>query len=216
MAYRDPNNDKLNALLRYDYRKNPSTIPDSVLLGSGTGYEDHTFALEALYALNWQWEFYGKYAIRNSTSYLAEDLVGNSTISLAQLRATYRLGYKVDLVGEARWINQPSENHSETGFVVEAGYYLTPNLRFSAGYAFGEVDDDSFSGSRTAGGAYVGLTVKLNELFDGFGLQKPVPAKPKTSNEVATSQASDGQKLRERLSRRLLQPSKGDTLAKAG
>lgn len=166
LAYRDPNSDKFNALLRYDYRKNPATIPDSLLLGSGTGSDDHTFALEAIYAPNWQWEFYGKYAIRNSTSYLAEDLVGSSTINLAQLRATYRLGYKLDLVGEARWINQPSANHSETGFVVEAGYYLTPNLRFSAGYAFGEVDDDGFSGSRSAGGPYVGLTVKLNELFD--------------------------------------------------
>jgi len=30
---------------------------------------------------------------------------------------------------------------------------------FSVGYAFGEADDDSFSGSRTAGGPYVGLTV---------------------------------------------------------
>lgn len=194
LAYRDPNSDKFNALLRYDYRKNPATIPDSVLLGSGTGYEDHTFALETIYAPNWRWEFYGKYAIRNSTSYLAEDLVGSSTINLAQLRATYRLGYKLDLVGEARWINQPSANHSETGFVVEAGYYLTPNLRFSAGYSFGEINDEGFSGSRSAGGPYVGLTVKLNELFDGFGLQKPVPRPPKNSPEAVSSGVNNSPK----------------------
>lgn len=181
LAYRDPNNDKFNALLRYEYRKNPSTIPDTILLGSGTGSKDHTFALETIYAPNWRWELYGKYAIRHSTSYLAADLVNSSTINLGQLRATYRLNDKIDLVGEARWINQPSENHSETGFVAEAGYYLTPNLRLSAGYAFGQVNDDDFSGSRSAGGAYFGLTVKLNELFDGFGLQKPVPAPPQKS-----------------------------------
>jgi hypothetical protein len=186
LAYRDPHSDKFNALLRYEYRKNPATIPDTLLLGTGTGYEDHTFALEALYAPNWQWEFYGKYALRNSTSYLATDLVGTSTINLAQLRATYRLGYSVDLVGEARWIHQPTTGFSETGFVVEAGYYLTPNLRLSAGYAFGDVSDRDFSGSRSAGGAYLGLTLKLNELFDGFGLQKPVP-KP-ISNHTAKSQ----------------------------
>ncbi len=172
LAYRDPRDDKFNALLRYEYRKNPTTIPETILLGSGTGSEDHTFAAEAIYAPNWQWEFYGKYALRNSTTYLAKDLAGTSTVNLAQLRATYRLGYSWDLVGEVRWIGQGE--YKETGFVVEAGFYLSPNLRLSAGYAFGKVDDRDFSGTRSAGGPYLGLTLKLNELFDGFGLQKPI------------------------------------------
>jgi hypothetical protein len=182
LAYRDPQNDKFNALLRYEYRKNPAVIPDTVLLGSGTGSEDHTFAVEAIYAPNWQWEFYGKYALRNSTSYLAEDLVRTSTVNLGQLRATYRLGYSWDLVGEARLISQ--NNYTETGFVVEAGYYLTPNLRLSAGYVFGKVDDPDFSGTRSAGGPYLGLTVKLNELFDGFGLQKLPPPQQQESTKT--------------------------------
>ncbi|GAA6621543.1 TonB-dependent receptor [Scytonema sp. NUACC26] len=179
LAYRDPNNDKFNALLRYEYRKNPSTIPDSILLGSGTGAEDHTFATEAIYAPNWRWEFYGKYALRNSTSYLAQDLIGATTTNLAQLRATYRLGYSMDLVGETRWIHQ--KDYTETGFVIETGYYLTPNLRLSAGYVFGNIDDRDFSGTRSAGGPYLGLTLKLNELFDGFGLQKVPPRQDKES-----------------------------------
>lgn len=200
LAYRDPQSDKLNALLRYEYRKNPATTPDSLLIGTGTGSEDHTFAVEAIYAPNWQWEFYGKYALRNSTSYLASDLVGTSTINLAQLRATYRLGYKFDLVGEARWINQPSANHSETGFVLEAGYYFTPNLRLAAGYVFGKVNDDGFSGSRSAGGAYLGLTVKLNELFDGFGLQKVAPPQQQESrNQEIVLRENQLQQLQARL-----------------
>ncbi len=182
LAYRDSKNDKFNALLRYEYRKNPAVIPDTVLLGSGTGSEDHTFAVEAIYAPNWQWEFYGKYALRNSTSYLAEDLVGTSTVNLAQLRSTYRLGYSMDLVGEARLISQ--SDYTETGFVVEAGYYLTPNLRLSAGYSFGKVDDRDFSGTRSAGGLYLGLTMKLNELFDGFGLQKIPPRQQQESTKT--------------------------------
>ncbi len=179
LAYRDPNSDKFNALLRYEYRQNPSTIPDTILLGSGTGSQDHTFALEAIYAPNWQWEFYGKYALRNSTSYIANDLAGTSMVNLGQLRATYRLGYSWDLVGEARLISQSS--YSETGFVVETGYYLTPNLRVSAGYVFGKVDDRDFSGTRSAGGGYLGFTVKLNELFDGFGQQKIPPRQQQES-----------------------------------
>nr|WP_127084729.1 TonB-dependent receptor [Dulcicalothrix desertica] len=183
VAYRDPSNDKFNALLRYEYRKNPSVIPDTILLGSGTGSEDHTFAAEAIYAPNWQWEFYGKYALRNSASYLASDLIGSASVNLAQFRATYRLGYSIDLVGEARWIGQ--SDNTETGFVVETGYYLTPDLRLSAGYVFGKVDDRDFSGTRSAGGVYLGLTVKLNELFDGFGLQKR-PASQQQESVVQT------------------------------
>ncbi|MCP6758033.1 MAG: TonB-dependent receptor [Fischerella sp. CENA71] len=179
LAYRDPNNDKFNALLRYEYRQNPSVIPDTLLLGSGTGSNDHTFAVEGIYAPNWQWEFYGKYALRNSTSYLADDLVGTSSVNLAQLRATYRLGYSMDLVGEARWIGQ--SDYTETGFVLETGYYLTPNLRVAAGYVFGNVDDRDFSGTRSAGGPYLGLTLKLNELFDGFGLQNNPPSQQEVS-----------------------------------
>ncbi|MBV6628221.1 MAG: hypothetical protein KI793_35765, partial [Rivularia sp. (in: Bacteria)] len=175
LAYRNPKNDKFNALMRYEYRKNPSTIPDTILFGTGTGAEDHTFALETIYAPNWQWEFYGKYALRNSTTYLANDFSSSSTTNLGQLRATYRLGYSWDLVGEARVISQ--SDYTETGFVVEAGYYITPNLRMAAGYAFGEIDDRDFDGSRSASGPYLGVTMKLNQLFSGFGLQKRIPRK---------------------------------------
>lgn len=174
LAYRDPNNDSFNALLRYEYRSNPGLIPSTLLLGSGTGSTDHVLSMEAIYAPNWQWEFYGKYAMRASTSYLASDTVGSSLVSLAQLRATYHLNYSWDISAEARWISQPSAGFSETGFALETGYYLTPNLRLSAGYSFGSVSDRDFTGSRSAGGPYLGLTVKLdNNLLEGFGLSTP-------------------------------------------
>jgi hypothetical protein len=188
LAYRDINSDKFNALFRYEYRQNPATIPDTILIGSGTGSEDHTFAIEGIYAPNWQWEFYSKYALRNSTSYLASDLVGTSSVNLSQLRATYRLGYSMDLVGETRLITQG--NYTETGFVLETGYYLNPNLRLAAGYAFGKVDDRDFSGTRSAGGAYLGLTLKLNELFEGFGQQNVAP-KPQQESAIKANKAGN-------------------------
>ncbi len=73
-------------------------------------------------------------------------------------------------------LNQPTAGYSELGLVGELGYYLTPNLRLAAGYSSGSVNvDRDFNGSRSTGGLYLGLTVKLNELFDGFGLQKTPP-----------------------------------------
>ena len=184
LAYRDPSRDDVNLLLRYDYRRNPSTIPDTILVGSGTGSRDGVFAVEGIYAPEWQWEFYAKLARRDSVSFLAGDYVGVSRIDLAQVRATYRFRSDMDLVGDVRWIGQPTAGYSSRGLVVETGYFATPDLRLSLGYSFGRVGDRDFSGARSAGGVYLGFTAKVNQLFDGFGLERgaladkgrPVPA----------------------------------------
>ncbi|MBD1922676.1 hypothetical protein H6F77_16560 [Microcoleus sp. FACHB-831] len=181
LAYRDPSADQFNALLRYEYRRNPSTIPETLLLGSGTGYNDHLVAAEAIYAPDWRWEFYGKYAMRYSTTYYASDFSQDSMVYLAQARAAYKLGYRTDIAGEVRWIGQPSTGFKETGLAVEAGYYLTPDLRASLGYSFGSVDDRDFTGYRSNGGVYFGLTLKLNELLGGFGRQKVAPPQQQES-----------------------------------
>jgi hypothetical protein len=180
LAYRDPFNDSFNALVKYEYRENPAIIPETLLLGRGTGSDVHVFSAEAIYAPDWQWEFYGKFALRDSTTFLANDFIASGTTTLTQLRATYRLGYNMDLVGEARWISGP-RGYDETGFLVEAGYYLTPALRISAGYTFGRVDDYDFNGSRSADGPYIGITVKLNGLWEGFGEQTVAPVQQKES-----------------------------------
>jgi hypothetical protein len=187
LAYRNPKDDKFNALLRYEYRRNPSLVPDSILFGTGSASIDHTIALEGIYAPNWQWEFYGKFAYRQSTTYLAKDLVGSSAITLGQLRATYRFNKRWDVTAEARIIGQPSQGYSEIGAVAEVGYYLTPNLRMAAGYSFGNINDRDFGGSRSSGGPYVGLTVKINELFSGFGLQKVSAPKQQEKAPVSPS-----------------------------
>ena len=177
LAYRDPQQDKFNALLRYEYEEDGGTIPETILLGRGTGSKEHLLGMEAIYAPNWRWEFYGKYAFRHSKTFIADDFVGSSNISLGQLRATYRLNYHMDLVAEGRFIWQPSADYTESGILLEAGYYLTPELRMSAGYVFGSADDEDFTGTLSAGGPYVGMTVKLNSLLDGFG-QHRAPSPP--------------------------------------
>ena len=67
---------------------------------------------------------------------------------------------------------------------MEVGFYATPDLRLSLGYGFGRVGDRDFTGSHSSGGVYLGFTAKVNQLFDGFGLERarwrtramPVPA----------------------------------------
>jgi outer membrane protein OmpA-like peptidoglycan-associated protein len=192
MAYRNPQHDRLNALLRYEYRQNPSTIPETLLIGRGTGSSEHLLATELIYAPNWQWEFYAKAGVRFATSTLAQNYTARSTIALTQLRATYRINRRLDVVGEARWIGQPSANYTELGFLGEVGYHLTPNIRLAAGYSSGSINSDrDFSGSRSEGGVYGGVTVKLDRLFEGFGLQKPLPA-PEQPKRIIRAAVEDG------------------------
>ena len=219
LAYRDPNNDQWNALMRYEYRINPFTTPDTLLFGSGSGAEEHVFALETIYAPNWRWEFYAKGALRNTTSYAANNFNPASTVFLSQLRATYRLGYRMDLAVEGRWIGQTVSasvsTPSEVGFAVETGYYLTPDLRLGLGYSFGGIDDRDFTGYRSKDGPYFSVTFKVNELFGGFGRQRVVPpqqqeskVKPVASETTPPSSSSGGSVRREASSSQEGRPDK--------
>ena len=184
LAYRDPGSDLFNGLLSYEYRSNPSTTPDSILIGAGNDATDHTLSLEGILAPSWQWEIYGKYALRHSSVNLAQDFGFSNSIHFAQLRATYRFAYRWDVAVGARWIGQPTVGYSETGFAVEAGYYLTPELRLGVGYSFGGANEGSFVGDnsfRSGGGVYLGVTMKVNELFNGFGLQMVSPQQQEES-----------------------------------
>ncbi len=172
LAFRNPASDKFTALMRYEYRRNPGSTPDTIFLGSGTSNHQHLVGLEAVYAPDWRWEFFGRLALRSSSSRLASDLVGTSTVTLAQARATYRFAKAWDITGEARWLNQSSASYGETGLAAELGYYVTPNLRVAGGYSFGRaVDRDFRDGDRNVGGAYLNVSLKLNDLFQGFGAQ---------------------------------------------
>lgn len=191
LAYRNPYSDKFNGLLSYEYAINPSSTPNSLLVGAGSdSIQEHTLAMEAIYAPSWRWEFYGKYALRATNADL--DSLGVSStnaIHLGQLRATHRFAYRWDVTGEIRYITQPETNYDEVGFALEAGYYLTPELRLGLGYSFGSVNDRSLGGSgyRSDDGPYIGITFKVNELWDQFGLQQVAPQQQSESFVEADS-----------------------------
>lgn len=172
LAYRDPASDRWNGLLRYEFRRNPATTPDSLLVGSGVGSREQVLAVEGIYAPQWQWELYGKLAVRDSSSYLAGDYVASSRLSLAQFRATYRWRRNMDILGEGRWISEPAAGYGSRGARLEAGCYLSPDLRLGLGYSFGRLDDRDFNGTRSDGGFTLGLTAKVDQLFGGFGVQR--------------------------------------------
>ncbi|WP_404786130.1 TonB-dependent receptor [Altericista sp. CCNU0014] len=192
LAYRNPKNDRFNGLFAYQFRQNPATTPETILLGRGTGSTDHTLSAEGIYAPNWQWELYGKVGYRQSTSYLASDLVSTNALLLGQLRATYRFDYRWDVVAEGRVIKGLTTGDTEFGATAEVGYYVTPDLRLAAGYAWGSVSNAGFDNARSNSGPYLGVTVKLDQLFSGFKfLKKPAPKVDKaTATPTAEPQES--------------------------
>jgi len=190
LAYRNPLSDTFNGLLSYEYATNPDISANS---DDSNGTNEHTLSAEGIYAPNYRWEFYGKYALRNTSTDLSSLNTGlgdiSSTTHLAQMRAAYRFAYRWDIVGEARYITSPTNDFYETGLALETGYYVTPDLRLGVGYGFGSADDRSFQGSyRDDGGFYVAATFKVNELFGGFGLQDVAPAQ-QTEALVSTEAA---------------------------
>lgn len=191
LAYRNPHSDKFNGLLSYEYAINPSSTPNTLLVGAGSdSIQEHTLAMEGIYAPSWRWEFYGKYALRATNADL--DSLGVSStnaIHLGQFRATHRFAYRWDVTGEVRYITQPETNYDEVGFALEAGYYMTPDLRLGVGYSFGSVNDRSLGGSgyRSDDGPYLGVTFKVNELWDQFGLQQVAPEQQEESLVEADS-----------------------------
>ena len=189
LAYRDPLNDRWNGLLRLEHRVNGDITPDSI----GTGAESRAtlVSAEGIYAPNWRWEFYGKYAMRWTETSLNGGFSNDSRVSLAQARALYRFDYRWDVAGEARWLNQPTADFSEWGWAGELGYYLNPDLRAYLGYSFGSADDRDFGGYRSDGGLYGGVNFKVNRLFNDFGVQMPV-AKP-DNDDVQAFDASASQ-----------------------
>ncbi|PSN18463.1 hypothetical protein C7271_12395 [filamentous cyanobacterium CCP5] len=198
LAYRNPESDRFNGLLSYEFRQNPSTSPLTLLQSvSGESY-DHTLAMEGIYAPNWQWEFYGKYAMRYGNTSLDDFSFGNF-IHLGQLRASYRFAYHWDVLGEVRLISQPAASYTEVGTALEVGYYLTPDLRLGVGYSFGSANDGSFGGSgyRSASGPYLGVSMKINQLFDGLGLQPVAPPQQQESTVEASAAPPPGEAVPE-------------------
>ncbi|OKH30044.1 hypothetical protein NIES2119_31600 [[Phormidium ambiguum] IAM M-71] len=172
LAYRNPNDDRFNALLKYEFRRNSATTPLIYEFDTDESGSAHVLSLEGIYAPSWRWELFGKYALRTA-NFQYEDIENDTLTQLGQFRTTFRFAYRMDIAGEVRWIGQ--NNYSEWGWAAELGYYLTPDLRLGVGYSFGSVDDRDFSGFRSNGGPYFQITFKVNELFNGFGRQKPIP-----------------------------------------
>ena len=193
-AYRDPFTDTTNVLLRYEVQVNPGQTPLTLLQGAGTWTRDNTLALEVLHDPSKRLELYGKFAFRATTAYLAGDFSSSTYTSLAQARATYRIGRRWDTTFELRWISQNVTQYGAVGEVAEAGYAFGDDLRGAVGYSFGHTNDTAFFGSNGRGGIYFDVTARIHELWPGFGLQHAPLADLSGTGAPAAAAVPEGRK----------------------
>ncbi|HTV72848.1 MAG TPA: hypothetical protein VME66_03965 [Candidatus Acidoferrales bacterium] len=176
-ALRDPRSDAHNWLISYEFRQYPGLLPSQVLtpgqtlqqndlLSSGSVVtEDGTLALEGIESVTPRLELYGKIASRNSQSEISPGVFSSSTIEFLQTRARYEIGQRYDATLEAREILQNIGDFHETGYIGEFGYLLTPELRAAVGYEGGWIDQMIFDQGQSHKGAYVDLTMRVQNLW---------------------------------------------------
>ena len=180
LAYRNPNDDKFNALLRYEFRQNPRYHTRHNPSWKRHGF--HCPSCDGGGNLRPQLALGVLQQVRDAGHqiFLGQRPSGVKLHCLGQVRATYRLGYRWDLSTEGRWIGQTGTGYKEMGLATEVGYYMTPNLRVAGGLQLRQRQRSRLWRS-AQGRFYIGLQLKLNELFSGFGLQKVVPPQQQES-----------------------------------
>jgi hypothetical protein len=151
-------------------------------------------ALEVLHDPSKRLELYGKFAFRATTAYLAGDFSSSTFTSLAQARATYRIGRRWDTTLEMRWISQNVTQYGAVGEVAEAGYAFGDDFRGAVGYSFGHTNDTAFFGSNGRGGIYFDVTARIHELWPGFGLQHAPLANLSGTGVPAATAVPEGRK----------------------
>jgi hypothetical protein len=176
-AMRDPRSDSHNWLASYEFRQNPGLLPtqlltpgqnqqQNTLMTSGNVLtEDATLAIEGIESVTPRLELYGKVASRHSQTEVSPGVFASSTLAFLQARARYDIGRRYDVTFEAREILQDVSNFHETGYISEFGYLLTPELRAAAGYEGGWVDQMTFDQGQSHQGAYLDLTMRVQNLW---------------------------------------------------
>ncbi len=128
---------------------------------------------DGYYQASKQLELYGRFALKFSDTGTA-DLARVSTLTyMTQGRAVYRLGRRIDVAGETRWLMQPTTGTSRTSYGAELGYWALPDLRLGGGYNWsgaGEPSGSTIIAARR--GFYFTISSKLSNLFDLFGTSR--------------------------------------------
>ncbi|MEZ5344749.1 MAG: isopeptide-forming domain-containing fimbrial protein [Pyrinomonadaceae bacterium] len=169
LAIRPHNTDKYGLLLSYKHREN--------FFSGGTEdtqneLRDDIFSVDGFHQTTRRLELYGRFAAKFSADQTPDIPFASNLSYLAQARAQYLLSDSFDVAIEGRYMYQPTTGSQNRWLGIEAGYWVTPEMRIGGGYnfkqsteVFGFNNDQVYN----KGGFYFSITTKLSRLFDLFG-----------------------------------------------
>lgn len=145
-AYRPVDNDKFNALFKYNYLYDLPG-PDQVS-AQGTilapAQRSHILSADFIYDINQQWSVGAKYGFRIgevSNTRAAEDFV-RSSAHLGVLRFDWHVVKNWDLLVEGRVLHTPEVDTTDYGAVAAVYRHVGDNFKVGVGYNFGKFSDD--------------------------------------------------------------------------
>ncbi len=145
-AYRPVDNDRFNALFKYNFLYDLPGPDQVTVQGStlGPAQRSHILSADFIYDLNEQWTVGAKYGFRIgevSQTRVAEDFV-KSSAHLGVLRFDWHVVNNWDLVAEARVLHTPEIDTTDFGVLAAVYRHVGDNLKIGVGYNFGEFSDN--------------------------------------------------------------------------
>lgn len=164
-AYRPVNNDKLNALVTYNYLYD--LAPAEQFSSSGTQntnqQKSHVFALDANYDLSSRWTIGGKYAHKKGEVRAGRESGPwfESTTDLYVARVDWHVIRNWDLLIEARVLSVKENEDKRKGFLTAIHRHFGRHFKVGIGYNFTDFSDDLTDLDYEAKGFFLNVIGKL-------------------------------------------------------
>ncbi|MGH1403813.1 MAG: OmpA family protein [Alphaproteobacteria bacterium] len=148
-AYRPIDNDRLNALLRYEYLQDlasPGQL-DGSASNAANDYEQrsHVFSVDAIYDLTPKWAVGGKVGYRfgeiRDTTIEGSDFFDSQAFLLIG-RADWHVVKKWDVTGELRYLEASEAEDARAGALLAAYRHFNQHMKAGVGYNFTDFSDD--------------------------------------------------------------------------
>ncbi len=164
-AYRPINNERLNALVRFNYFEDLG--PAGQITGSGqTQSPKQTSKIASIdmnYDLSEKLTIGGKYGYRMGKVSLGRDsdIFVSSSAHLAVIRADYHVTKKWDLLAEGRALWVTAANDKRYGALGAIYRHLGNNVKVGVGYSLSDFSDDLTDQSYTSHGPFLNILGKF-------------------------------------------------------
>jgi len=164
-AYRPVENDKLNALVTYNYLYD--LAPAEQFTSSGTQNSNqqrsHVFAFDVNYDLSARWSIGGKYAHKKGEVRLGREggQWFDSTTDLYVARVDWHIVRHWDFLLEARMLTVDEAEDERKGFLAAIHRHIGQHFKVGIGYNFTDFSDDLTDLDYEAKGLFLNIVGKL-------------------------------------------------------